>query len=336
MLKSLPDASVDAVFTDPPYGLMSNGILEAFVKYDKRVQEDHLHYDWEIIPEWSALFEEFHRVMKPNGLLFVFGMGKSVAELFKAYHNLEEFWFEYLYPIFWDKLIHSNLFLFNTAPCSVIEEVLVFKRSYKTTTSQPKTRAYADRILDHINVPTKKTINDAMGDGRAHHFFNTKGAQYGFLTENAYEKLSDIYNLREWPEYIPYKDLKAQWDEEEKDFLSKVKFQRPEGYPAFKNLISVPKPMQDKDEEKGLHPTQKPVKLIERIFEYYVRPNTDTVIVDPFAGSGSTLIACQNFGIKGIGSELDEGYYKIATDRLDRNAERLKKETIKQEIEKRL
>jgi len=62
------------------------------------------------------------------------------------------------------------------------------------------------------------------------------------------------------------------------------------------------------------HPTEKPVDLIEHLIEKFT--DKYNVILDPFAGSASTLVACKNLGRKGIGIELDEKYYNIAKDRL--------------------
>jgi site-specific DNA-methyltransferase (adenine-specific) len=62
------------------------------------------------------------------------------------------------------------------------------------------------------------------------------------------------------------------------------------------------------------HPTQKPVRLAERIIALISDPG-DT-IYDPFMGSGSFGVACVNTGRKYIGSENDEGYFKTACERI--------------------
>jgi adenine-specific DNA-methyltransferase len=61
--------------------------------------------------------------------------------------------------------------------------------------------------------------------------------------------------------------------------------------------------------DRQAHPTQKPVALMEHVIATLSRPG-DTVL-DPFLGSGSTLIACERLGRRCLGSELDPGYVDI-------------------------
>lgn len=72
--------------------------------------------------------------------------------------------------------------------------------------------------------------------------------------------------------------------------------------------------------EKGLHPTQKPVALLEYLVKTYTNPGE--VVLDNCMGSGSTGVACVNTGRSFIGMELDEGYFEIAKKRIQEAQER--------------
>lgn len=69
--------------------------------------------------------------------------------------------------------------------------------------------------------------------------------------------------------------------------------------------------------ERGVprvHPTQKPVQLMEWCFGYVPEART---ILDPYMGSGTTLVACVKLGLAGIGIEIDEGHFDIACGRVE-------------------
>lgn len=66
--------------------------------------------------------------------------------------------------------------------------------------------------------------------------------------------------------------------------------------------------------ESGLHPAQKPIKLIEALIDLVTIPGQ--LVVDPFAGSGTTLAAAKSLGRYYIGFENDERYAEIAQKRL--------------------
>lgn len=63
-----------------------------------------------------------------------------------------------------------------------------------------------------------------------------------------------------------------------------------------------------------VHPTQKPVAVMEWCLGFL--PDAETIL-DPFAGSGSTIVACQKLGRKGIGIEIDPDYFDIACRRVE-------------------
>jgi len=66
--------------------------------------------------------------------------------------------------------------------------------------------------------------------------------------------------------------------------------------------------------KSNLHPTQKPVALMEYLIKTYT--NEWETVLDFTMWSGSTIVACQNTNRKWIWIELDEWYYKIAKERL--------------------
>ena len=75
---------------------------------------------------------------------------------------------------------------------------------------------------------------------------------------------------------------------------------------------------------KNLHPTQKPVPLLEYLIKTYTNPG-DTVM-DNCMGSGSTGVACINTGRDFIGIELDDKYFSMAKKRIEKSEEQIKLE----------
>lgn len=82
---------------------------------------------------------------------------------------------------------------------------------------------------------------------------------------------------------------------------------------------SVKKFNHDKD---GLHPTQKPVALLEYLIKTYT--NEEDIVLDNCMGSGSTGVACINTNRNFIGIELDEHYYEVAKNRIEEAQEQIK------------
>ena len=77
------------------------------------------------------------------------------------------------------------------------------------------------------------------------------------------------------------------------------------------NLLSYTKVRQG-----AIHPTQKPVPLLEYLIKTYT--NEGETVLDNCMGSGSTGVACVNTNRNFIGIELDENYYHIAQDRINK------------------
>lgn len=70
----------------------------------------------------------------------------------------------------------------------------------------------------------------------------------------------------------------------------------------------------NKKEYPKIHPTQKPVKLLKELIEIFT--DEGDVVIDPCAGSGSTLRACQELNRTCYGFEIDKNFYKEANEKM--------------------
>ncbi len=87
-------------------------------------------------------------------------------------------------------------------------------------------------------------------------------------------------------------------------------FNKPEGTSYLRPIYKCPSVAS----KKRIHPTQKPLKLIEDILQ--VHTNENDVVLDLFTGSGTTAEACLKNNRMFVGSELDEEFYRKAMERL--------------------
>lgn len=87
-----------------------------------------------------------------------------------------------------------------------------------------------------------------------------------------------------------------------------------------------------RDEKFDVHCTIKPLNLIEKILETLVPLESKNTVLDPFAGTGTTLVAAKNLGLSYIGIEIEENYFEIIEGRLEK---KIPKEDIFKEVTER-
>jgi len=83
----------------------------------------------------------------------------------------------------------------------------------------------------------------------------------------------------------------------------------------MKSVWTIPPPNGD-EKQFGKHPTQKPLRLLERII--LASTNEGDVVFDPFAGSGTTGVACVMLKRKFVGCELEPDFIVLSSKRLER------------------
>ncbi len=129
----------------------------------------------------------------------------------------------------------------------------------------------------------------------------TKDAR-AYFDKDAVRLSYDEETIKQYLKDKRYKDLDAR-----KTHLEKGKYAT--------NILRVPS-LKGSSKEKVGHPSQKPVKLIEMLVRCSTR-ETDAVL-DPFLGSGTTALACQNLNRKFTGIEIEQKYIEIAQNRLQK------------------
>lgn len=106
----------------------------------------------------------------------------------------------------------------------------------------------------------------------------------------------------------PYKQKSGRMSENWKGGLNNIITDNKDG-------LRHPKTIQKFNRDRGYHPTQKPVALLEYLIKTYT--NEGETVLDNCMGSGSTGVACVNTNRNFIGIELDEGYFQIAKQRIE-------------------
>ena len=120
-------------------------------------------------------------------------------------------------------------------------------------------------------------------------------------------KKTPVYNPQMRTGFKPYKTFTGRKTTNYGDFDRVETKSNGERYPI--DIIKFKK-------DSGLHPTQKPVALLEYLIKTYT--NEGATVLDNCMGSGSTGVACVNTNRNFVGIELDEEYFNIAKERIEK------------------
>ena len=223
IMRTLPDESIQLVLCDLPYGMTDN--------------------EWDIILPFDKLWEQYKRLMKPNGAIVLFGIQPFTSLLISS--NLKMFKYEWV----WMKNKGRGHLNAKKQPLRNKEDICVF---------YSKQCAYFPQMMEGSPYAIKG------------------GSEIKKSNYNAILRSKIVNNGERYPNQILAFDCVPQ--------------------------------------TQILHPTQKPVELLEYLIKTYTM-EADCVL-DNCMGSGSTGVACQNTLRRFIGIEKDHTIFKIAETRL--------------------
>lgn len=309
-IKRIPDASVDCILTDPPYLYLKGQKLE-------RPFDEH------------ALFTEFKRVLKPNGFVVLFGRGTS---FYRWNTILSELGFSFKEEVIWNKSYITSPLL----PLLRVHETISIhcvgkgkinrcKISYIEAKRDDIDSILADvkRLRNILHNPVSlKAVEDFLRNNKASYELDRVHgygvtAQKGFKNEDRCAAVSRSMTDGCTERSIIRTDLSIN----EKSNKNKLHGDMMIGDRTCTVMSSIEIGTNEKsiikqvrDHYSAIHPTQKPVRLLERLLALVTNPGD--VILDPFSGSCSTAVACINTNRKFICYEIDEEYYNAGSERV--------------------
>ena len=104
IMKGIPDGSIDAIITDPPYGTTA--------------------CKWDSVIDFELMWEQLNRIIKPNGAIVLFGSEPFSSALRMS--NIKN----YKYDITWNKVAITNPMLAKKQPLRCVENILILKSTH--------------------------------------------------------------------------------------------------------------------------------------------------------------------------------------------------------------
>ena len=318
-LRKIPDSHVTLIYLDPPFFL--NKRLEA-TSFDGVTNgfDDKWNNNLSTYLEFmSSILLECHRILKKNGSIYlhcdwhvdhylrieidkIFGKSKFRNEIIWRRHNA-----------------HND-----TIRClGRINDVILFYAKGYYNIWNSMYAAYDDQYLKK----SYKYVEE--GTGRRYALGDLTGPGGGSKSNPHYRFLGFIKYWRFRKEKMQQLLLEGKIIQTNKNTVPKLKryLDEMKGIPLQNIWDDIDSVTGFKKEWLG-YPTQKPIKLLERIIQLSSNPHD--IVLDPFCGSGTTLVAALNLDRKYIGIDKNSAACKLSRDRI--NKKRIRKKTISEDL----
>jgi site-specific DNA-methyltransferase (adenine-specific) len=299
----MPDKSVDAVITDPPYYKVADA------GWDRRWKTREEFIDW---LELASI--QWRRILKDNGSLYVFADDKMAAYV----QVMLDKRFLLLNHLVWNKARTSFAATYSKgfrmyAPTT--ERILFYSAQYDPTGWETvkldmnnfvPLREYFRKYQEALGL-TKREILEKIGQ-QADHCFRWGSSQWDMPTEETYDQLAKLPISNEFVRR-EYEDLRREYEDLRREYED---LRRP--FNADENSLEVIEGAPVRGNENTAHPTTKPIWIMK---EFVTRSTAEEMtVLDCFMGSGTTGVACVQTGRNFIGIEIDPDYYAIAERRI--------------------
>lgn len=251
-----------------------------------------LNLSWDKRINGKSLFIEYKRICKQSANVLLFCQIEFAKYLMES-----TFASEFSHCLVWVKNNKTRCKSAKQLPLSQYEMILCFRlNKYSNRLDHKALRNYFMQELEKSGYSVKQ-LKEMIPNYSAHHYF-TYQSDFRIPTEKNYIRLQELTGCFA----RPYEEIQQEFSSEKHNLCT------------FNTGFLESDVLYDSLTEHRFHPTQKPVRLLEKLIEAYSNPG-DTVL-DNTMGSGSTGVACMNTGRDFIGIELDQKYFQIAEARI--------------------
>jgi site-specific DNA-methyltransferase (adenine-specific) len=294
LIRLIPDKTISLILTDPPY----HATKKKSIYGDTHFQEDQHYLKW--IEQYA---KEWRRILRPNGTLFCYCDSSMAARLEILFSDT----FNVLSHIVWTKPNEPG---FDGWKNKMKKESLRqwYSHSERIIFAEPATDGNLHRSPFGEFLRKKRHMCELSGHqlteligayGKVNHGGAVSNWEAGRNTPSReqYEKICSVFlNTGKIDTMPPYEDVI-------RPFIM-------DGFKEFTDVWTFPsvKPY------KGKHPAEKPLNMLRHAIEATSYP--DDIVLDCFAGSGSTAIAATSLGRKSISIEIEEKWVQSISVRL--------------------